>query len=406
MTNDNSKKIIDEIRDGSLTRLDGVMSTQTMELIEVFQTFGVDMTSFWALTPQDWSCPVCERHKIHIARPNRNNDLMCRLVEHHDHAQELLKQQFETASIALEVIVANQRAEEFAKRSSKMISAFDNTVICDDCNVADVKAKKVSGADYWFSFSPEELKKIVLPENNEPHSIDEDQAKSIWRNSKSTFELRLKIAKRIAEIAATDTHWFQTGNINYDPSIIMRRASDVIRTFGGAYGLIDLLTGSKRQQRVEDPSNWRKKQHMPAKKKPTLKEIEHCAKVKSEKHWNLVDEDWVCEGCGRGKIHIVRKSKENKWFFSLSPRWYWSRSEVGNKSYHTLCNDCGLVAEGLAKEARLLSNKSEGRLSFLVEVNQISRVVIPKAHTRHNIDNGKAEHIVNEIVNRLEQLSE
>lgn len=90
-----------------------------------------------------------------------------------------------------------------------MISAYDNAIICDDCNTADPKAKGAVGTHRDFSYSPQEIKRFVRPRPNVPHEIDVEEAARIWQANEETFALRLKIVERIAGIAATNTHWYQ-----------------------------------------------------------------------------------------------------------------------------------------------------------------------------------------------------
>ncbi|WP_288823974.1 hypothetical protein [uncultured Paraburkholderia sp.] len=124
---------------------DGVMSPLTRELAGRFGTESVDMTFGWACTPMDWVCPACRRGKPEIVRLNTNGHLMCRLVEHHDHMKDLVKDEFERQCKLQKTIVADEFAKRFATRASPMISAYDNAIICDDCNAADPKAKGAVG---------------------------------------------------------------------------------------------------------------------------------------------------------------------------------------------------------------------------------------------------------------------
>lgn len=398
----NQTRLADALADGSYRQLDGVMSAQTQELRRRFSAAGVDMTILWAMTPQEWACPVCKRAKPDIVRLNKNSHLICRLVEHHDHMQELLKRRFEEISTSLDTVVADQTSEAFAKRSSSMVSAFDNTTVCDDCNVADVVAKKATGANKWFSFSPRELSEIVRPRKNEPHTIDSEVARAHWASNEDTFALRLRIVDRIAEIAATDTHWFQPIDFNYRPAVITRRAESAIAR-KRAYGVFDLLTGSRGAEQPVNASAWRRRTHKTPAIPPTAQQVEHVARVKTEKTWNSVGENWRCPGCGRRKKEIVKISKKNSWGFSLSTRWYRDNSRPQKLGRLTLCGDCAWVSENLAREARLLAQEPDGPLSSLVEVGEIARVVRPQVNARHNIDNHAAEGIVERIVSRIRQ---
>jgi hypothetical protein len=132
---------------------------------------------------------------------------MCRLVEHHDHMKDLLLRKFQSISASLQRVLADEAAEDFAKRSAPMVSAYDNTVICNDCNNADTAAKKLVKAHSSFSFSPQEILAFVIAAPNAEHRIDQAVATRIWEENRSTFELRVKIVERIAEIAAKNEHW-------------------------------------------------------------------------------------------------------------------------------------------------------------------------------------------------------
>lgn len=286
-----------------------------------------------------------------------------------------------------------------------MISSFDNTVVCDDCNVADINAKKAAGANRWFSFSPPELKRIIVPKNNLPHKINKSIAIKLWKDAEETFNLRLKIAQRIAEIAANNTHWFQPVNFNYSPSFIESHANNIVSQ-KQAYGVIDLLTGSKKQLKPTNPSDWRLKHYSEQAQPPSPIQIQHVAKVKAEKQWSKVPENWKCESCNRSKNEIIKITKNNGWNFSLSSRWYRSPSMQNNIEHKTLCSDCGFVAEKLAQEARIIAEKLNGPMSRIVEVKEISQVVMPRPNARHNINNTAATKVIQNILNRLQENNE
>lgn len=399
-----NEQLVSEINNGFVTALDGVMSPQTRELVDFFEACGVDMTTLWALTPQAWECPVCKRGKKSIVRLNKNNDLSCRLVAHHDHMQELLKKRFEEISSSLTAVVADQNSESFAKRAAAMVSSFDATVICDDCNIADVKAKKVSGAHRWFSFSPKELSDIIISESHSTHRINDAVAKKHWEDNKKTFNLRLRVLDRIAEIAATDAHWFQPVNFSNKPEIIEKNAQDTMGRYGAGDITALLLEGQRKREGVKDISQWRKKRYLSPNLLPTEGQIQHVAKVKAANLWNELESDWLCPCCHRSKIDIIKITNKKVWNFSLATRFYRDVEVIGTRKVkkHTLCSDCGFVSEGLAKEARILAKKTEGVLSSMVELSEIAKVIQPQAHTRHNINNVLADKVVVLIAKRLE----
>jgi hypothetical protein len=117
--------LIADITSGKFKHIDGMFSPLTKRLIQEHGAADADITQFWIMTPQDWCCPVCKRSKGDIVRKDKNNRLICRLVEHHDHMNDILVKRFTAISATLKCgVVADDAAERFAKRSSAMVSAY------------------------------------------------------------------------------------------------------------------------------------------------------------------------------------------------------------------------------------------------------------------------------------------
>jgi len=382
--------------------MDGVMSPLTTCMIRKFGANGVDMTSWWAMTPPGWTCVGCGRRKEEIARLNQNGDLMCRLVEHHDHMRDLLKEEFARISSSQESVVADELAEHFAKRSATMISAYDNAVVCDDCNSVDSKAKKLVGAPKAFSFSPAEIRRFVIATPNRAHALNEELATEIWLAGKATFELRLKIAKRIATIGAKNEHWFQKGTCDSDPETIRSRFRAIADSHQ-VYGLVDRLCGSKRSSDAVDPASWRNTIHPPATRFPTAGEIAHITRVSHASAWSRVSDDWACPSCRRSKAQTIRMTNRDTWGIALQTIAYrdpngsrWGKKDI-------LCADCSLTAQHMGKEAAARIGITDARYSILVEVAEVSRVVMPQEHARHRYMDD-TELVVEQIANRLKAL--
>lgn len=395
----NTEAFIESIENGSFIYLDGVMSPQTRQLVIAHGAVRADMTIWWSHTSQDWTCPACQRTKPEIVRLNTKNELMCRLVEHHDHMQDLLIKRFIAISVSRNEVVADESAERFAKRSASMVSSYDNTIICEDCNAADANAKKAVGADKSFSYSPSEIGKFAIASSNASHKIDPKIALEIWNESAETFRLRLKIIDRIAEIAASDSHWFQETKLTNRPEHILRAAQSHT-SIKQAYGALDLLCGPKKQQTARAPSHWRHVKNKPSTSVPTQSEINHLARVSCAPQWQLVNDDWVCPGCNRTKIETIRASNQFEWSFSVRDRWYFDSNAKWNKSRTYLCNDCILAATGLRKEIVATSEISADQVQQFVSVEDIKRIVIGRPHTRHLFNNNEADKVIAEIIER------
>lgn len=121
----------------------------------------------------DWRCPCCHRSKTEIARLDRNGNLLCSIVEHHDHFGDLACRVIPTPNYKEgDVSAANYVRYSFER--------FPRTVICGDCNVAEVEAKRIVGADSNFSFAPIELMQVLVVRLNSGHAIREDRVAEVY----------------------------------------------------------------------------------------------------------------------------------------------------------------------------------------------------------------------------------
>jgi hypothetical protein len=391
------------IQDGSIP-VDGVMSPLTKELMVRFGATEVDMTSWWAWTPCEWTCTACGRSKSAIARLNQKGQLMCRLVEHHDHMQNLLLERFRQISSSQDHVVADEIAEHFAKRSSQMVSAYDNAIICNDCNNADAVAKGLASAHADFSFSPAEMRRFILAKPGQPHQIDGEIAAAIWKEQEETFRLRLRIVDRIADIAATNAHWFQRADRSSSPHAIKDRV-DAYAAAAQAFGALPLLCGEIRTNKAAEPSAWRYKRYPAPKSSPTKGDIDHVARVTHRGFWDRLAGDWCCPGCARTKEWIVRPSGQNAWAFPIASK-YLRTDALGMMGVsQVICGDCGWTVERLRSEAAAVAQIEETHNFALIELSDVSRIVIPRPHCRHNFDNEKATVVVGKLVDRLRKLA-
>jgi rubredoxin len=391
-------KLIADITSGKFKQIDGIVSPLTKRLVQEYGAVDADMTQFWIMTPQDWCCPVCKRSKVEIVRKDKNNRLICRLVEHHDHMNDILVKRFTAISATLKGgVVADDAAERFARRSSAMVSAYNNIVICQDCNNADANAKKAVGAPVDFSYSPAEISQFILPKKNSSHDIDDYKAREIWFAAKPTFELRMKIVERIADIAATNTHWFQETAPKDQPEHIKAECKFNLHYF---YGLHDLPTHLLRisNQPVKNYGGWKTKGAIKAGPVPTAGECDHVARVRDPYIWGLVPDDWYCPVCNRSKRETIRHNKNKDWCFGISRKSYRDLNCPRKNNQHIICRDCGLVAEDIGREALKAVGVSSGSKSAWVELSDIGAVIKARPHTRHEILPDKADEVVAKVI--------
>jgi hypothetical protein len=136
---------------------------------------GEHCRALWMGCAGDWRCPGCNRTKCELLRwtkkiwppgigPDRTKPHLgwkAGLHRHHDHGIDYGKK-----------------------------SRFSETVICDHCNLVDVRVRRrIVGMRKDFSFSPAEIRQIVLATPHCGHWIDFDKARVIyesWLTTNST----------------------------------------------------------------------------------------------------------------------------------------------------------------------------------------------------------------------------
>ncbi|HCE1882529.1 hypothetical protein [Vibrio parahaemolyticus] len=177
----------ESIKDKDLVGIDSEFTYSTRKLVRDFNADGAHLNKWWVMTPVGWQCPCCKRSKGEIVRLNKNNYLTCQLHEHHDHMKDVVKELFESFSIKQNIIVADELSEKFAVKTAFSLSAYDNTVVCFDCNKADADAKKIVNAHKSFSFSPKQISEFLIVTANKEHQIDVHKAQDRVRGRRPSL---------------------------------------------------------------------------------------------------------------------------------------------------------------------------------------------------------------------------
>lgn len=400
LTTDPSR-LVEAVREGN-GRLDGAMSPQTVALLERFKTRSLYMTELWAMTPQAWECPGCGRKKAEIVRLNRHGELMCILMEHHDHMVDALEEYFVLHSTSGAEVVADALCGTFARRSADMVSAYDRTLMCQDCNSADPAAKKLVGAPKYLSFSPAEIRRFVIARPNEDHRIDEDAARAVYDEILPTFEIRMRFVNGIARMAARDTHWFQPSDEGSKASQVRQAAESKLKSHGYIGG-VEILCGTRRAGN-HSFETWRTKRWPKAKRTPTPAQIQHVAKAESQARWAALPDDWQCPGCNRAKALVVRPSNKSVQFtFLASPRVFLAPPGMKGPHRVDLCGDCWEAGTALGREACHQAGMTRSQYLQCIRLTELRAIVRPQPHARHNIDADAVAHVLAGVIGRISQ---
>jgi hypothetical protein len=142
--------------------------------------------------PRDWRCPCCCRNKSEIARLDKNGNLLCAIVRHHDHLEDNVRRVLRSS--------AEQRDRGSLEARVISLVRFPPTLICNDCNVLDSAAKSIVGAPSYFSFAPYEIAAFVAPVANSPHdvaAINTEQLQYAFRYAQPVLLLLLERLKSL-----------------------------------------------------------------------------------------------------------------------------------------------------------------------------------------------------------------
>lgn len=395
-----------------LEGLDSEFTLSTRNLVDKFNADGAHLNRWWVLTPVNWNCPCCGRSKSEIVRLNKNNYLTCQLHNHHDHMEDVVKSLFEQFSTERETIVADDLSEKFAQKIAFSLSAYDNTVVCFDCNKADSDAKKVVNAHRSFSFSPSEIREFIIVTPNQEHKIDEEKATKVWQRVKPIFETRLNLAKEFAKIAANKSDWYQPSK---ETAKQIERRSKIFFEHNGLLKIEKYET--ERLLYNPDPfkgscDSWRKRKAKQADKSPSQKEIEHLSATRG-KYWNKYPDYWKCNCCNRTKYDCVRPSKKNPWVLEIKSC---SLFDLTNNSViqrpQPICNDCMNTAINLGREVIELSGvnfKSKDGTSIvdasgIISIEELSGMIEARSHSTHLYNNQFIDKLIPELIKRARDI--
>ncbi len=163
----------------------------------------------WVDAHPGWCCPICKRFRNDIVRLSAKGQTYARIVEHHCHAGDLDG----------EIIKSHELSPLLRDRFEAILQRFPPIYVCEDCNGADMRAKRSVGARHAFSFTPEEIRQFIVVRRNLNHGLNGEIAKKIYEQVKPEMEL---VYKKIDELAAlvSKTNYYDTRTNTY--SIITR----------------------------------------------------------------------------------------------------------------------------------------------------------------------------------------
>lgn len=394
--------LIESIRAGDVTSLDGTMSPLSSRIAAHHGVSTFEMNSNWAGTAQSWTCPCCDRSKYQISRTGNKGQILAKLVIHHDHMGEAMTAAFHDAFKAAGTKVEQINGLRLVEHMGHAFAAYDEVLVCEDCNNADAEAKKAVNAPRYFSFSLGQIQRFIIAGDHRAHQVDSAQARTVWQEAKAAYTLRIRLINAVAQAAATDTHWYEPhargtepipvfgiGRVHIEPQIPKWIYSD------------PLLKALSASIKVSTPnlSRWRLTTPKSGQKPPE----NYVAMLRSEevygRYWDSLPHDWQCPICQRRKHEQVYIGGQGKVIFAL-------KETVGKERWidcKFICNHCGSTLMSLKREG-VDRAKKEMRSSYsFVAPEELRVIILARPHSAHAIDKEKAEDLLQQVVLRISQ---
>lgn len=391
--------LVESMQAGEISSLDGADTPLSRKIMAHHQQVDFEMNSNWIGSSQAWVCPCCSRSKFQISRIGKKNQILAKLVIHHDHMGEALKaafhQAFEKAGTNIEQI----DGQRLIARIGKAFAAYEEVLICEDCNNADTEAKKLVAAPPHFSFSIGQVRRFICSGDHHPHKVDALAAEQIWQEARPAYELRMELIRAVAHAAATDSHWYEPYDRRMNPIPVIgyvdRTGDLMIRRWVSTGTLCEAL-GPKKKPSSRNLSRWRLTPQKPGRSLPSnflamLRTEETCASA-----WDTVPEEWACPICQRSKRQQVYVG-DNRVKFYLSGnagRGVWSAAPI-------TCNHCKTVLMSLKWEVEDLIGVKLGDSYGFVSPEELACIIEPRPHSSHLVRSKEAATLVAQLVQRL-----
>lgn len=396
--------LVASVNAGEVSCLDGVNSPMSLAIKKHHRVDDFEMNSNWIGSAQDWFCPCCNRSKFQITRIGNKGQILAKSVVHHDHMGDALKNAFHTAFEAAGTNVEQNEGHRLVERIGGAFAAYEEVLVCEDCNNADTNAKKLVGSPAYFSFSLSQIARFIGPKNHQPHEVDKATAQRVWSEAMPAYELRMQLIRTVAHAAATDTHWYEP---HARPSqavpvlgLASRAGDSTILKWVSYTDLVKAL-GPKKKEAIRNLSRWRTVVQKLGRAPP----LNFLAMLRSEsvfaRCWDSVAEGWCCPTCKRSKsaiVYVADRGAVSFYVKSISGRGQWAGL--------TICNQCDGVLTNFKWEVEAQSGSKLSHFYRLVSPAELMSIIDARPHSPHLIRQKEAGALYRSVLERIRLVSE
>ncbi|MCW0422137.1 hypothetical protein NB713_000080 [Xanthomonas sacchari] len=360
----------------------------------------VEMNSHWIGCSQEWTCPCCGRSKFQISRIGRKQQILAKLVIHHDHMGEALQAAFHAAFVKAGTTVEQINGYRLVERMGSAFAAYEEILVCEDCNNADAEAKKLLTAPSYFSFSVGQIRCFIQSADHQPHRVDPAAAQTIWEAARPAYELRMTLINAVARAAATNSHWYEPHTGKSQPIPVLgyahRIGDSMVKEWVPGEALYKAL-GPQTKKPERNLARWRTAAQKPGQPLPP----NYLAMLRSEeafvKAWDSVPDDWYCPVCRRSKREVAYVGDKGKVVFFLASNS--GRGDWSNAS--RICRQCHSTLMSLKLEITELTGIKPSDSYEFVGPHELAIILDPRPHSQHAIQRSEAAILVERIRQRL-----
>lgn len=398
--------LVESINAGEITSIDGIESPLSKRIKAHHGLESFEMNSNWIGSSQDWVCPCCSRSKFQVSRIGNKQQIVAKLVIHHDHMDDALEAEFHQAFASTGTSKEQIEGLRLVERMANTFAAYEEVLICEDCNNADAQAKKAVSAPKNFSFSPGQIRRFIRSADHRPHEVDMSSARAVWNEAKPAYDLRMEIIRAVGHAAATSKHWYEpyprqscaVPVFGYGHHSARRFGDHIIQKWVNSETLLKAL-GPQTPVARKDMSQWRTTNANRRAGKPLPPNF--LAMLRSEctraERWDSVAEDWRCPTCRRSKqeaTYVGEKGKVGFYLHTLSARDKW-------RDITAICNHCFSTLTSLKWEVEEKTGRNLPDSFTFVGPDELSTIIIARPHSAHCIHQSESAQLVSLLVARL-----
>ncbi len=315
--------------------LDGVWSKQTKRLAELLGACQIELDKWWAMTPQNWQCPCCERHKHVIVVLGSNNTLIAKLESHHDHIGESVDDFLTTfLKMPKEEVVRLPVRNHVKLLARNVLARFNPTITCAKCNGEESKLKSKFNLDRGVTLAPNEMKLLRGVQADSSVSIDMAARLKAFKTAREALIVQAVENFNSDDYAQNTSHMYWDRTVKQHVSAMVERVGNEESTI--THTLDDFLSASTSNP--NRPSS--REEDLP---QPTLEQYRayrHPQPIRQES-WEAIDENWACPICKRCKFECFRSSPKAKRKFNgnFYPKSSSQLFAEGDAKFF-ICQDC------------------------------------------------------------------